>query len=101
MIAAVRQSSAGVPPAHAEIDPMDIFPFYTSSANRNQGWGSGRAVHLGTEERWVLCGMDKVHPHLLWDSGFSIENLEECINADPDGVLCKKCRSIALSENGD
>jgi hypothetical protein len=76
---------------------MDVFPVYTSSANRNQDRGPGRAVHLGTEERWTLCGMDKVHPHLLWDSGFPIDDIEKAISADPDGVLCKKCKQIAHS----
>ena len=76
---------------------VDIFPVFTSSVNRNQDKGPGRAVHLGTERTCTLCGMDKVHPHLLWDSGFPIDDLEQFLTADPDDVLCQTCKSIARS----
>jgi hypothetical protein len=76
---------------------VDIFPVFTSAVNRNQDKGPGRAVHLGTEERWTLCGMDKVHPHLLWNSSYPIHDLEGFLSADPDDVLCRTCRSIARS----
>lgn len=76
---------------------VDIFPVFTSNRSWDQYGGSGRALHLGTERTQTLCGMDKVHPHLLWDSGFPIEDLEQFLTADPDDVLCQTCKSIARS----
>ena len=70
---------------------VEIFPVFTSSANRNQDKGPGRAVHLGTEKKRTLCGTDKTHPHLLFDSGFPIKDLQQFLAADPDGALCKRC----------
>jgi hypothetical protein len=79
--------------AHA----VDLVPVYSSAVNRNQGYGPGRAVHLGTEARPTLCGVHKTHPDLLLSSGFPIEDLREYLRADPDGALCKRCRAIARS----
>lgn len=79
---------------HTAEGEVEIFPVFTSSANRNQDKGPGRAVHLGTPGQRTLCGTHKTHPHLLFDSGFPIGNLRQFLSADADGALCKRCGSI-------
>jgi len=84
-------------PDSTDLEAVEVFPVYSTAANRNQGFGAGNAVHLGTFGRWTLCGTHKIHSHLPFDSGFPISDLQELISTDPDEVLCKRCRAIARS----